>query len=186
LISASSSPYTNLTFGSCGGSSSHPKVITLTPEYANAVLWNNNNTTTDIGTMTASYTATGVGSKPENYYDWTTSQSTNQAYAIVVQIPLPSDFSSWGTTPITIDAYTSNTTNGTITAKLYDAGTIESAWNTCSLTPSSASTWTTMTGCALAGSYSGNTMITLVLILQAPTSGTTNVGNINLSYNSSY
>jgi hypothetical protein len=161
----------------------------LAPEYANTTLWNNNNTTTDIGTMTSGYTATGVGSLPENYYQWTTSQSTNQSYAIAVQIPIPSDFSSWYSgSPITIDAYTSNTSSGTITAKLLGtSGVAETAWNTCStLTPGSATTWTTMTGCTVSETYTPNATATLILILQAPTSGITEVGNIVLYYNSAY
>jgi hypothetical protein len=179
-----------LVFAACGGSgTTHPKKIVLAPEYANAVFWNNNNTTTDIGTMTSGFTATGVGSLPENYYSWTTAQSSNQAYAIVAQIPLPSDFNTSNTiTSITVDAYTSNTSSGTITAKLYNtSGGLESAWNTCNLTPSSANTWTTMTGCATtASNYAPNGTATLILILQAPSGGTTNVGNIVLSYTSAY
>jgi hypothetical protein len=191
-LQTGASTYSTMVFATCGGSgSTHPKKIVLAPEYANAVLWNNNNTTTDIGTMTSGFTATGVGSLPENYYSWTTAQSTNQAYAIVVQIPIPSDFNTSNTiTSITIDTYTTNTTNGTITAKLYGTnGTIESNWNTCNLTPSSATTWTTITAtttCTTSGTYAPNGTATLVLILQAPSGGTTDVGNIVLSYTSAY
>jgi hypothetical protein len=175
-----------LTFGSCGGSSGTiAQTISLTPEYAGATLSSNVwSSLSYIGTMTAGFDTTQI----ENYYQWTTTQTANQAYDIVIAIPIPNDFSSWAsTTPITVDVKTSNITSGTVTAKLYDTTkTIVTAWNTCSLTPGSANTWTTLTGCTVTGTYSnaGNKYITLILQLQAPTSGTTEVGNINLSYNS--
>jgi hypothetical protein len=177
-----------LVFNSC--TSAHPQTIVLTPEYAGAVLSNGVWTGGTIGTMTAGFDAT----QTENYYQWTTSQSTNQSYVIAISVPLPDDFGGWyGTTPISVDVKTSNTTNGTVTAKLYDsAKSLQSAnWNTCSLTPGTTS-WTTVTGCALSGgtwTASTNTStsyITLLLQLQAPTGGTTEVGNISLNYTSSY
>jgi len=174
-----------LAFGSCAGGAL-ARTISLTPEYAGATLSNGVwSGLSDIGTMTAGYDST----QTENYYQWTTTQTANQAYDIAISIPIPNDFSSWAsTTPITVDVNTSNTTNGTVTAKLYDTTkTIVTAWNTCSLTPGSASTWTTVTGCTVTGTYSnaGNKYLTLIIQLQAPTSGTTEIGNINLSYNSS-
>ncbi|MGH7142282.1 MAG: hypothetical protein ACREF5_02315 [Candidatus Saccharimonadales bacterium] len=171
-----------LTWGSCGGSGGHSKEIVLTPEYAGAVL-DNGGAGNDVGTMTSGFDST----QRESYYQWTTTQATNQVYDVVVQLPVPSDFSSWAsTTPITVDVKTSNTTNGTVTAKLIDTtGTTEGSWNTCSLTPGTTS-WTTVTGCTVAGTYAANGVITLRLILQAPTSGTTEIGNIKLSYNSAY
>ena len=170
-----------LTWGSCGGGG-HSKEIVLTPEYAGAVL-DNGGAGNDIGTMTSGFDST----QRESYYQWTTIQSTNQVYDVVAQIPVPSDWSSWAsTTPITVDIKSSNTTNGTVIAKLTDTGgTIETNWNTCSLTPATTS-WTTKTGCTVSGTYSANGVMTLRIILQAPTSGTTEIGNIVLSYNSAY
>jgi hypothetical protein len=174
-----------LTFGAC--SSNHTQTISLTPEYAGATLSNNVwNGLSDIGTMTSGFDA----SQYENYYLWTTSQSANQAYDVVVSVPIPNDFSSWAsTTPITVDVKTSDMTNGIVNAKLYDTTkTIVTAWNTCSLTPGSTNTWTTVTGCTISGTYSnaGGKSLTLIIQLQAPTSGTTEIGNINLTYNSSF
>jgi hypothetical protein len=169
------------------GNARHTKYLTLTPEYAGATLSNNVwSGLGDIGTMTAGFDTT----RTENYYQWSTSQSTNQAYDIVVSIPVPTDFSAWSsTTPITVDVKTSDTTNGIINAKLYDTNkTIETSWNLCSLTPGSTNTWTTVTGCAVSGTYSnsGGKYMTLIIQLQSPTNGTTQIGNINLSYLSSF
>jgi hypothetical protein len=168
------------------GNARHTKYITLTPEYAGATLSNSVWTGVgDIGTMTAGFDS----GQDENFYQWTTSQSSNQAYDIVVSIPIPTDFSAWASsTPMTVDIKTSDTTNGIVTAKLYDTTkTIESSWNTCSLTPGSTS-WTTVTGCAVSGTYSnsGGKVMTLIIQTQAPNGGTTEVGNINLAYLSSF
>ena len=186
------------------GVARNTKVITLTPEYAGAVLSTCQYSSSgcsgtvdsgsDIGTMTSGAAPPPIGSNnAENYYDWTTSQSSNQAYDIVVSIPIPTDFSAWASsTPLTVDVNTSNTTNGTVIGWLYDTtGTSVTAWNTgCALTPGSTSVWTTVTGCNLStGTYSnaGSKTITLVLQVQAAASGgNTLIGDINLSYLSSF
>jgi len=164
------------------GTARHQKTIIMPVEYAGAVLsasGSNNN-----GTLTAPFDATQV----ESYYNWTTAQGTNQNYDIIVRIPVPSDFSAWNTsTPITINDYTTDLTNGTIVGTLKDTtNTVETAWNTCALTPSSATTWTVKTGCAVAGTYTANGIATLDLRLQAPTSGSTRIGTIKLNYLSKY
>jgi filamentous hemagglutinin len=169
------------------GNARHTKYITLRPEYGGAVLSSNVwNSLSDIGTMTAGFDT----AQYENYYQWTTSQSTNQAYDVAVSIPIPTDFSAWASsTPITVDVKTSDITNGIVNAKLYDTNkTIETNWNTCSLTPGSANTWTTVTGCSIGGTYSnsGTKYITLIIQMQAPNGGTTELGNINLAYLSSF
>ena len=164
------------------GTAQHNKSIILTPEYAGAVL-DSGGAANDVGTMSSGFDS----AKRESYYLWTTSQTTNQQYDIVVQIPLPSGFSTWAsTTPISIDVKTSDTTNGTVTADLIDTnGTTD--WTNCSLTPSSSGTWTTMTGCSVSGANnSANGIMTLTLILQSPPSGATQVGNITLNYKSAY
>jgi hypothetical protein len=190
LISGATT-YSLFTFGACGGSgTTHPKSVILPAEYAGATLYSSGGS--NIGTMTAGYTATGTGGKPENYYQWTTTQSTNQAYSIVVQIPLPADANtSAPAVSINIDADTSSTTNGTILAKLYDtAGSVVTNWNSCTITPSSANTWTTMVGatsCIISsGTWNAGQDMTLVLTLQAPTSGTTDVGTIVMNYTTQY
>jgi hypothetical protein len=140
--------------------------------------------------MTAGFDST----QRESYYQWTTAQSSNQSYDVVVQIPLPSDFNGWNTTtPITVDVKTSDTTNGTVKAALWDtSGTIEPNWNYtsnvpgCNLTPG-VTTWTpeTPSGCTESGTYAANGVVTLRIRLQAPTGGTTEIGNITLNYTSS-
>jgi hypothetical protein len=164
----------------------HVQYMVLTPEYAGATLYG---TGSDIGTMTSSWLAAGTGGHPENYYSWTTTQSTAQSYNIVIEVPIPSNFASWNTTtPISIDSYTTNTSTGTIKVTAYDTtGTAITNWNSCNVTPGSASAWTNVTGCTLSsGTYTANSTMTLEINLAAPTSGTTDLGNIFMSYNTSY
>ena len=118
------------------------KRITLTAEYAGAVLDGLLDSPNDIGTMSSGINSGSAN--PENFYTWTTAQSTNQSYDVVVQIPLPSDWAAWAaSSPITVDTETTDTTNGTITGTLTNtSGSVDTNWNTCSLTPSSTATWT--------------------------------------------
>ncbi len=173
------------------GTAQHTKKIILTAEYAGAVL-DNGGASSDIGTMIAGYDST----QKENYYQWTTAQSTNQTYDIVIQIPIPSDFSSWAVTnPLTVDINVSSTTNGAVIGTLLDtANAAVTNWNTCTLTPT-ATGWVTSgaggtnapTACAISsGTWTAGGVATLRLHLQAPPSGTTEVGDIVMSYKSSF
>ena len=84
--------WTNCSGGGGGGSST--KTVTLTPEFAGAVLQadgGNNN-----GTMTTDFISglsAGAGYK-HNFYQWTTSQATAQDYDIIITHQLPSDFNA--------------------------------------------------------------------------------------------
>ncbi len=174
------------------GNARHAKKIVLTAEYAGAVL-SSTGCSSDIGTMTAGYD----GTQHENYYQWTTAQSSNQCYNIVVQVPIPSDFSSWnGSDPLTVDVKTSDTTNGTVVATLLDtSNTAVTNWNTCALTPTAANTWVTSgaggtnapAACGISsGTWTAGGVATLTLQIQAPNGGTTKVGNISLTYLSAF
>ena len=168
-----------LTWGLCGGGT-HSKEIVLTPEYAGAVLSNLSlSSSSDVGTMTSGYDST----QRENYYQWTTSQSSSQTYYVVVQIPVPSDYSS--SLALTVD--TKISTSATVTGTLINsAGTTDPNWNTCSLTGSTG-TWDVGAGCTVtAANYSANQVMTLELALSAPTSGTAQIGDIVLNYTSAY
>jgi hypothetical protein len=175
------------------GTARHTNKIILTPEYAGAVL-DNGGASSDIGTMTAGYDST----QKENYYQWTTAQSTNQTYDIVIQIPIPSNFSSalpFATNdPLTVDINTSDTTNGTVVGTLLDtSGTAVTNWNTCSLTPTVTGWITSGAGATYGatcnittGTWTAGGVATLRLHIQAPPSGTTKVGDIVLTYISAY
>ena len=175
------------------GTARYSEKIVLTPEYAGAVLYCGGSScpTNDIGTMTSGYDST----RKENYYQWTTSQGSNQAYDIVAQIPIPTNYSAWASsTPLTVDVNTSDTTNGTVLGTLLDtSGTAVTNWSTCSLTPSVTGWVTSGAGATngatcdiTSGTWTPGGVATLVLQLQAPTSGTTEVGDIVLNYLASF
>jgi fibronectin-binding autotransporter adhesin len=164
------------------GSARHTAKITIPAEYAGAVL--DAPASNNTGTMTAGFDS----SLRYNFYKWTTGQATAQSYDVVVQIPVPSDFSAWSSsTPANVLAYTSSTTTGTIAATLYDtAGTVETGINGAVITPTANTTWQTRSLGTVAGTYTAGGVAVLRLRLTAPTSGDTRVGTITLDYLSKY
>lgn len=166
------------------GTARNSKKIRLHAEYPSVVLTADGSN--NLGTLTSGYDNTG--SVRMNYYNWTTTQGSNQDYDIVVQVPLPSDFNGWdGANPLAVTAYTSNTTNGTITLEARDSSDAQIC-NFVSVTPGSTGTWATNnTACTLStGTYTAGDYITLRIKLQAPNAGNTRVGNITLNYLSKF
>lgn len=167
------------------GSYRNTKKIILTAEYAGASL--DADGTNNIGTMTSGFD----GANRVSYYKWTTTMVASQDYDIIVQIPVPSDFSAWASsTPFTIKTYSSNTGTATVTANLYDTnGTIETNWTAgtpCALTPAANTTWQTKTGCNVSGTYAADGIMTLRLHLTSPTNGDIRIGDIVLTYLSNF
>ncbi len=183
-ISLSGSGGTTTGAFTLSGTARNTKTIRLLAEYPSVVLTPDGSN--NLGTMTSGYDNTA--SARMNYYNWTTTQVTNQDYDIVVQVPLPSDFDGWsGSNPLSITGYTTNTTNGTILVEARDSADVQRC-NFVSVTPGSASTWSANnSACTLsAGTYTPGDYMTLRFRLQAPTSGNTRVGNIVLTYNSKF
>jgi hypothetical protein len=173
------------------GTAQRARTITLTPEYSGAVLDNGSGDpgySSSVGTMTAGFdSSASIGSSyGENYYQWTTSQSSAQSYDVVARIPLPSDFSSFnGSTPISIN--TKGSSGGSVTAYLWDTGsaTSETNWSYtgpgCSI--SVTTSWVKNTGCTVSGSNSADGIMTLrIKMVAAASGGTTQLGNISLKY----
>jgi orotate phosphoribosyltransferase-like protein len=168
------------------GTARHSKVATLTAEYPGSVLdaSGSNNT----GTLTAPYDAT----QHEGYYNWTTTTVTpSQSYDVVVNFALPSDWSAWASsTPITVDTYSTATGTSTITGFITDtSGTAETAWSSgynCALTPGANNTWSTITGCTVAGTYAANGTMNIHFRLTAINGSSVRLGTIKLSYLSKF
>ena len=177
------------------GNAQRSRTITLTPEYAGAVLDNGSGDpgySSSVGTMTAGFdSSASIGSSyGENYYLWTTSQSSAQSYDVVVRIPLPSDFSSFnGSTPISIN--TKGTSGASVTAYLWDTGSVTSETNWsytglgCSI--SVTTSWVKNTGCTVNGTNTADGIMTLrIKLVAAANGGTTQLGNISISYKSKW
>lgn len=153
--------------------------IQLMPEYANAVL-DAGSGSNNAGTMTSKLDLTNR----RNYYKWTTTSATAQSYDVVVQVPIPSDFSAWAsTTPISIDTYTSDTTNGIVTIEARDtANAVVTGINFASVTPTATSTWQTKSAGTISGTYTAGGYMTLRIRMTSPTSGDVRISNIKLDY----
>lgn len=165
------------------GTARNSKKIMLNAEYTGAVL-DAGSMSNNSGTMTSSYDMTNR----MNYYKWTTSQSTNQNYDVVVQVPLPSDFDGWDTdTPIAISTYTSSTIDGTISLTLLDSAN-DTQCDDVDVTPGSNTTWAQAgAGCNLSiGTYSAGDYITLRIRMQSPNGGDVRIGKIDLNYLSKF
>ncbi len=176
------------------GTAQHAKTILLAPEYAGAVLDAQNDATCTSaanGTMTSGFSTgiSGIGNTTQSYYTWTSTQTSAQCYDVVVQVPIPSDFSGWSSsTPLTINTYSSNTSNATMALQAIDsAGTTESNCNYVNITPGTASTWTASgSGCTLAGTYTAGKYMTLRIRMSSLGSANAEIGNIKLTYQSSF
>jgi len=124
-----------LTWGACGGSSGST-TITLAPEFAGAVF--SPSGTSNQGYMQSDHTAVSSG-YTDNYYDWTTDQTTAQTYDVVVEYQVPSNYNSTVTGWKLWSQVDSITDNG-LTVDVHDGATDCTSGFT-SITPS-GTTWT--------------------------------------------
>lgn len=139
----------SLTWGSVGNSSGG--VLSLHPEYQNAIYFSSGSTY--IGQMTMSGGTTAL----ENSYVWTSTRGTLQDYWISVRVRVPDNFSSWDPVkPIEfryktgVASAASNhvsmrikDTTGTERALTSGGGLANTSWTTALITgPESGGTWT--------------------------------------------
>lgn len=137
-------------WGACG--SSPDNVITIAPEYTNAVLHG-----TGVGTMTSDLCSStlnindGTSGQPTicgsnetyNFYKWTSPQATAQTYSIYVSYQLPSTFKSFSSGQTSVRGRT-DSTNATVQYQIYrnDSAT---GLNTCgsavTVSTGSVSSW---------------------------------------------
>lgn len=146
-----------LTWGTCGGSGgSSTTNITLVPEYAGAVY--SASGTNNQGYMQSDHTAVSSGYS-DNYYDWTTDQTTAQTYDIVVEYQVPSTYTSTVTgwkAWLQVDS----TSNNAITVDVHDGATDCTSGFTA-ITPS-GTTWSQQSLPALSGcTVAANNILTL-------------------------
>lgn len=137
-------------WGACG--SSPDNIITISPEYTNAVLHG-----TGIGTMTSDLCSdylginngSGAPAQPTicstgetyNFYKWTSPQSTAQAYSIYVTYQLPSTFNSFNSGQTSLQARVDNTTNAFVKLQIYkNHGGLSTCGSDNTIT-TSANTW---------------------------------------------
>jgi len=119
--------YDGTNWGACGAAPNN--IVTLTPEYAGAVL--NGGSTPGIGTLTSDFCSSGaaltVGTlcasgEVRNFYKWTSPQSTLQTYSIYVNYKLPATFEGFldaNTMKLTWLTDSATGTNGKVTYQVY-------------------------------------------------------------------
>ncbi|HTE21843.1 MAG TPA: hypothetical protein VK674_02275 [Candidatus Limnocylindria bacterium] len=119
--------YDGTAWGACGAAPDN--IITLTPEYAGAVL--NGGGFPGVGTLTSDFcsndAALSVGSlcasgEVRNFYKWTSPQPTMQTYSIYVNYKLPTTFEGFidaNTIKLTWLTDAASGTNGKVTYQVY-------------------------------------------------------------------
>ena len=105
-------------WGACG--SSPDNIVTISPEYTNAVMQGPSVGAAGVGTMTSGLCSNGLGintsicstNETYNYYQWTSPQSASQTYGIYVTYQLPATFKSFASGSTSIKGRTDNGSNG--------------------------------------------------------------------------
>ncbi|HET9174008.1 MAG TPA: right-handed parallel beta-helix repeat-containing protein, partial [Candidatus Saccharimonadales bacterium] len=200
----SSATFTTLTWSSCGsgGGGSHTKKINLTAEYAGSVLTNCTisgagacaGTDTNNGTMTSSWdnSTTDGGPGYMSYYNWTSTATSAQTYDIMARVPIPSDWSSWTGTNMTLYYYDDSNTNTALsvqvagyngTTNTYDVG---SSGTMSSVTLGTASSWNSATFSLTNADYAADGYATIRIRVTASNSSNIRIGNLVLNYTSAY
>lgn len=140
-------------WGACG--SSPDNIITISPEYTNAVMHG-----TGVGTMTSDFCSSslnindGTSGQPSicgsgqtyNLYKWTSPQTSSQTYSIYVTYQLPSTFKSFASGSTSIKARTDNGANGGAAAVQYtvmrnDGSGLTTCGNAVSVSSGTQTTW---------------------------------------------
>lgn len=151
-----------LTWGACGGSGGSTTIITLEPEYAGAVF--SASGANNQGYMQSDHTAVSSG-YTDNYYDWTTDQTTAQTYDIVVGYQVPSNFTSV-VTALKVWAQVDSTTNNSIQVDVHQ-GSTDCTGSFQTITPA-GTTWSQQSFPSLSGcTLTANSMLTFDFRLSA-------------------
>ena len=146
-------------WGACG--SSPDVIVTLSPEFTNAVLHGPSGGTVGVGTMTSDICSDalnindGSSSQPTicgtnetfNFYKWTSPQPTSQTYGIYVTYQLPSTFKSFASGSTSLMGRTDNGSSGgsaTVTYKVYrnnSSSGLSQCGSTVSVSTGTVSSW---------------------------------------------
>jgi len=180
-------------WGACG--SSPDNIITISPEYTNAVMHG-----TGIGTMTSDFCSSalnindGTSSQPTicgagetyNFYKWTSPQATSQAYSIYVTYQLPTTFKTFASGQTSVQARVDSTTNASVQLQIYKN---HSGLTTCgsnvTLT-TSANTWQSPVASGTADpstcGFVGGDSIVFKITLSSKSNANAYIGNLNFTF----
>lgn len=185
-------------WGACG--SSPDNVVTISPEYTNAVMHG-----TGVGTMTSDFCSSAAGinindgtsgqpticgaNETFNFYKWTSPQSTSQTYSIYVTYQLPGTFKEFMSGQTSLAGRISSTANSNVSYQVYRSNP------TTGLTPCSSAvgintaspnTWQTLiaTGAAdpsTCGFLPGDSIV-FKINTSANSTANAYVGNLNFTF----
>lgn len=155
--------------------------VSLSPEYAGAVY--SADGSNNVGQLVLEYDSTNK----ENYYKWTSTQSSLQDYDIAVRVKVPDEFVSWdGDTPIEF-RYRTNAASSA--DNQMDVTMLDTAGSAVSLTGGADlanTSWTTatITGPESTGTFTPGSYFTVLIKMQARTtnSGEAHAGYLNFNW----
>lgn len=186
-------------WGACG--SSPDSIVTISPEFTNAVLHG-----TGVGTMTSDLCSStlsindGSGGQPTicgsgetyNYYKWTSPQATAQTYSIYVTYQLPSNFKSFNSGQTSLMGRTDNgSSGGNATVQYQVYRNTGSGLNACGsstvVSTGSVTSWQTKTATGAADpstcNFSPGNSIVFKIDVVTSKNANAYVGNLNFSFN---
>ncbi len=185
-------------WGACG--SSPDNIVTISPEYTNAVLHG-----TGIGTMTSDLCSSTLGindgtsgqdticgsGETYNFYKWTSPQNTSQTYSIYVTYQLPGTFKSFNSGQTSLMGRTDDGTNGggaSVSYQVYrnsDSG-LTSCGSSINVSSGTVTSWQTKvaSGASDPSTCGFNAGDSIVFKIDVVASRTANayVGNLNFAF----
>jgi hypothetical protein len=181
-------------WGACG--SSPDNIITISPEYTNAVLHG-----TGIGTMISDICSdyldlndgtngqsTICGSNETyNFYKWTSPQATPQSYSIYVTYQLPSTFKSFNSGQTSLMGRT-DSANSSVAYQIYrsDASGLTPCGSSTSVSSGAQTAWQSVTAVGAADpstcGFAPNSSVVFKITVTASQNANAYIGNLNFAF----
>lgn len=182
-------------WGACG--SSPDNIVTISPEYTNAVMHG-----TGVGTMTSDICSSTLGindgssgqsticgtNETYNFYKWTSPQASAQTYSIYVSYQLPTTFKSFLSSQTTLMGRT-DSTNSTVQYQIYknnSASGLTPCGSTVSVSNGAKTSWQVATAIGSSDpstcGFVGSDSIVFKIDIIASQNANAYVGNLNFSF----
>ncbi len=181
-------------WGACG--SSPDNIVTISPEYTNAVMHG-----TGVGTMTSDICSDtlnlndGSSGQPTicaanetyNFYKWTSPQATTQTYGIYVTYQLPTTFKEFSSGSTSLMGRT-DSANSAVTYQIYrsDAAGLTACGSAVAVSTGVQSTWQTGVAAGAADpstcGFSGGDSVVFKINVTSNTNANAYVGNLGFTY----
>jgi hypothetical protein len=170
----------NLSWAATTVSNSSGSIISLSPEYPNAVYFGSGSS--KVGVLSASG---GIADGNDNYYVWASSKATLQDYWISTRIRVPDTFSVWD--PVKALQFRYKTGNASAAVNHMTIRLIDTAGSEVALTGGgglASTSWATanITGPESSGTYTAGEYVTILVKLSTTSSGTAKAGFLELNW----